>query len=127
MPLSIYTASGPVAPVTQGVPRQYPAAAVIGSSGFVFNPNNLRHRYALMRRYTLTVQVQGVPSPGHRVRFIDGAGNMVSGGISNAQGLVTGIFVSSDPVTALIEDKPGGDSYNTMVRAGLIPVAFDSR
>lgn len=127
MPLSIYSATGPLDPVSRGTVRRLPAAAVVGASGVVLNPNNLRDRYVLMRRYTLTVQVQGVPSSGHRVRFINARGEVVSGGVSNALGLVTGIFNSTDPVTALIEDVPGGDTYNTMVRTGLIPVQFDSR
>ena len=126
MPLSAYTATGPVALLTQSFAKRMVAKYASGGA-VVFDETNLRNRYRLMRKFALTVQVQDTPSQGHRVEFYDKAGNLVSGGISDVDGKVMGVFASTDPVTAIVKDKDGGDSYNSMIRTGLIPVPFDVR
>lgn len=128
MALSIYTATGVLnaGQVSQSLPKP-PVARYVSGGAFAYDETNLRNRYTLMKRYTMTVQVQDVPSQGHRVDFYDQRGSLVATGVSGADGKVTGIFGSDEPVTAVIKDKPGGDDYNSMIRAGLIPVPFDVR
>lgn len=126
MPLSAYTVTGPVAPLTQSFAKRMVAKYVSGGV-IVFDETNLRNRYTLMKKFVLTVQVQDTPSQGHQVEFYNKAGNRVSGGISDVDGKVTGVFASTDPVTAIVKDKAGGDSYNSLIRTDLLPVPFDVR
>lgn len=128
MALSIYTATGIVSPsqITSGMPKPMVAKYVSGGA-MVFDETNWRSRYYLMKKFALTVQVQDVPSQGHQVDFYDARGQKVSGGVSDANGKVTGVFGSTEPVTAIIKDKVGGDDYNSMIRTGLVPVPFDVR
>ena len=61
MPLSAYTVTGPVAPLTQSFAKRMVAKYVSGGV-IVFDETNLRNRYTLMKKFALTVQVQDTPS-----------------------------------------------------------------
>ena len=80
-----------------------------------------------MHKFRLVVKVQGVLSQGHTVDFMDANGKRIGGGITDVNGEVLGLFDSPAKVTALIHDKVGGDSYNTMIRRDLQPVPYAVR
>lgn len=90
-------------------------------------PKNLIDRYKVMHKFRLVVKVQGSLSQGHMVDFMNTNGKRVSGGITDVNGEVIGLFDSPAKVTALIYDKAGGDSYNTLIRRDLQPVPYAVR
>lgn len=128
MALSIYSATGPIgaSAVTKSLPKVVFNKV---SSGFcpLLNENNLLDRYVNLRKFSMTVQVQGVPSSGHKVTFMDKQGRIIDVRESNVSGVATGVFAGVGEVTAVIEDKAGGDIYNSMIRTGLVTVPFDVR